>query len=246
MTQAPTLYPDVAESQATELDFFIYWRRPGNKWIVSAPGHAQEYAKRMRRGWEPLLQYGTFMPGMKSTDTRGHRFNAHREPWRVIFQKGGTAEFPLDQVIAYNWHLAAPYAEVTFPQLEGVEVEVLDCPECEVQPFHEAQHLAQHLRIRHDYTRLELTQYGKEMEIDFTRGRKRPRARQLNREDMETAELTQQLVERGEACGVNGCTWAPSKQSKRPQMALAGHRRMKHQSGSEPAQKGATDGIPKI
>ncbi len=233
MTQeAPTLFPDKAEVQAAELNFLLYWRKVTNGWIVCAPGWPQEYAKRLKRGWTPLPQYGTFVPGRVSEDARGHRFDAHREPWRVIFQKGGAEEFPLDQVIAYNWHLTPPYREVEFPQLKGVDVDVLDCPECNLPPFHETDHLAQHLRIRHEYTRVDLKVYGEEMGIAFTRKtRKRAQVTELDREDERLVQLTAQDVERGDACGVDGCTWRPTK-NKNPGAALAGHRRMKHQSAT--------------
>ena len=248
MTQeAPTLFPEKAEVTRTELNFLLYWRKPPSNWIVCAPGWPQEYAKRLKRGWTPLPQYGTFTPGLKSEDSRGHDFNPHREPWRIIFQKGGAEEFPVDQVIAYNLHLAPPYKEVAFPQLEGVEVDVLDCPECNTQPFHATDHLAQHLRIRHEYTRVDLKVYGEEMGIDFTRRtRKRAEVRKLAPEDLALQELSQKPVERGERCGIGGCTWSPAKRSKQPAKALAGHKRMKHQSVPSTAQKGVTDGRTEI
>ena len=241
MREAPTLFPDAVRTKPTDTNFFLYWRKPDG-WIVAAPGWPQEYAKRVRQGWEALPQYGTFTPGQVSKDIRGIRFNPHLEPWRVICQKGGAKEFPLEQVIAFNWHLAPPYKEVELPQLEGVEVDVLDCPECNVQPFHDPQHLAQHLRIRHDYTRLDLVTYGKEMGIDFSKRERKDKARRLEVPEEEKATLTVQKVERGEPCGIGGCTWAPSKKSKNPGAAMAGHRRMKHSVGRKTASEGATDG----
>lgn len=241
MQEAPTLFPDAVETKATELNFYYYYRKPDG-WIVSAAGWPQEYAKRIRQGWEALVQYGTFTPGQVSRDTRGVRFNPHLEPWRVICQKGGAKEFLVEQVIAYNWHLAPPYKEVEFPQLEGVEVDVLDCPECNVQPFHDPQHLAQHLRIRHDYTRLDLVTYGKEMGIDFSRRTGKDKIRRLEVPEEKVKDMTIQEVERGDVCGIDGCTWAPTKRGKNPKAAMAAHRRLKHSVGRKTASEGATDG----
>jgi hypothetical protein len=252
MTQTPTLYPEEVQIKQTELNFFLYWRKP-NGWIVSAPGWPQEYAKRIRARWEALPQYGTFIPGQKATDARGVTFNPHREPWRVIFQHNGADAFPLEQVIAYNWHLNPPYKEVVFPQLEGVTVDIFDCPECNAQPFHEAEHLAQHLRIRHEYSRLDLKIYGEEASIEFVRGR-RKKVKERSLETLPSAgDLTPTEVEYGEPCDVEGCDrgdgkpYAPRADSKNPQSAMRLHKWRAHSvKGNLVTSEGVSDGSAEV
>jgi len=245
MTQPRDLFPDRASTKRTALGLFIYYRKPDG-WIVPAKGNPQSFASKVRRGYTPLPQYGTYTPGESSEDVRGVPFNAHAEMWRVIFQKDGAEAFPIDQIIAYNWHLTPPYAGVTFPQMEGVEVPQLDCPECDLVPCHDVADLANHLRIRHGYTRTDLKAYGDEIDIKFDRKRTKVQIRPGLKEALAQAEeTTPTTLERGEACGLNGCTWAPTK-GKNYEKAMKGHRRKIHQSGTVPAQKGATDGTTEV
>lgn len=241
MTQPRDLYPDRAQTQRTPLGDLMYFRKPDG-WIAPAQSAPNYYASKLRRAWTPLPQYGTFTGGEGSTDTRGIPFDAHVEMWRVIFQKGGADAFPIDQIIAYNWHLAPPYAGVTFPQMEGVEVPQIDCPECDLVPCHDVADLATHLRIGHKYTRSDLKVYGDEIGIKFDRKRTKVKIpARLDAALAEAKEMTPTTPERGEACGVGGCEWAPSKGNKKAAETLAAHRKLAHQSGTVSAQKGATD-----
>lgn len=248
MTQPRDLFPDKASTQKQPLGDFMYYKKPDG-WIIPAQSAPNYFAGKLARGFTPLPQYGTFTPGEKSEDTRGIPFDAHVEMWRVIFQKNGAEAFPVEQVIAYNWHLVPPYAGVTFPQMEGVDVPELDCPECDLMPCHDVADLATHLRIRHKYARADLTAYGDEIGIKFDRKRTRVRVRPELREALaKVEEMTPATLERGEVCGKDGCIWAVSKNSKRPKQAMAFHRdrAMIHQSGTVPAPKGATDGATEI
>jgi hypothetical protein len=224
----------------------MYYRKPDG-WIVPAQGAPNYFSSKLARGFTPLPQYGTFMPGQESEDTRGIPFDAHSEMWRVIFQRNGAEAFPIDQIIAYNWHLSPPYAGVTFPQMEGVDVPELDCPECDLPPCHDVADLATHLRIRHGYTRTDLRVYGDEIGIKFDR--KRTKVRVPARLDAALAKVESEPVtlERQESCGLDGCTWAPSK-GKDYEKSMRWHRKKAkiHQSGTVPAQKGATDGATEI
>lgn len=249
MTQPRTLFPDRASTQKTPLGDFMYYRKPDG-WIVPGQSAPNYFAGKLARGYTPLPQYGTFTPGQMSEDIRGVPFDAHAEMWRVIFQKDGAEAFPIDQIIAYNWHLAPPYAGVTFPQMEGVDVPVLDCPECDLTPCHDIADLATHLRIGHKYTRADLKAYGDEIGIKFDRKRTRVQVRPDLKEALAKVEGEMQpaTVERaGEPCGLDGCTWTPSK-GKNYEAAMRFHRQKAkiHQSGTVPAQKGATDGTTEI
>lgn len=246
MTQERDLYPDRAVTKKTPLNVFMYYKKPDG-WIVPAPGHPNAFASKVQRGYTPLPQYGTFTPGESSVDVRGIPFNAHVEMWRVIFQKNGAEAFPIEQIIAYKWHITPPYGGVVFPQMEGVDVPQLDCPECDLSPCHDVADLATHLRIRHGYTRTDLRVYGDEIDIKFDRKRTKVRIRPELKGALALAEeMAPASLERGEACGVDGCPWSPTK-GKNHEKAMKGHRRMKHQSGTVPAQeKGATDGITEV
>ena len=246
MTQPRTLFPDRASTQKTPLGNFMYYKKPDG-WIIPAQSSPNYFAGKLARGFTPLPQYGTYTPGEQSEDTHGVPFDAHVEMWRVIFQKNGAEAFPIDQIIAYHWHLSPPYAGITFPQMEGVEVPQLDCPECDIPPCHDVSDLATHLRIRHKYARADLTAYGNEVDIKFDRKRTKVRVRPDLQEALTKVELETATLERQEPCGVNGCTWAPSK-GKDYEKAMRWHRQKAkiHQSGTVPAQKGATDGATEI
>lgn len=238
MTQPRDLFPDRATTQKTPIGDCMYYKKPDG-WIVPAQSAPIYFATKLRRGFTPLPQYGTFTPGEKSVDIRGQVFNAHVEMWRVIFQKDGAEAFPVDQIIAYNWHLSPPYAGVTFPQMEGVEVPQIDCPECDIPPCHDIADLATHLRIRHGYTRTDLRVYGEEIDIKFDRKRTKVQIRPDLKEALaKVEEMTPTTLERGEACGIIDpgtevpCPWSPTK-GKNYEVAMKGHRRMKHQGKTD-------------
>jgi hypothetical protein len=226
----------------------MYYRKPDG-WIVPAQSAPNYFAGKIGRKFTPLPQYGTFTPGEMSEDTRGIPFNAHAEPWRVIFQNNGAEAFPVEQIVAYNWHLSPPYAGVSFPQMEGVEVPEMYCPECDIMPCHDIADLAVHLRIGHKYTRADLTAYGNEIGIKFDRKRTRVKLPPGLETKLAKIEATESPpLERGEVCGLDGCNWAVPKNSEKPKGAMEWHRTKakKHQSGTVPAQKGATDGATEI
>ena len=241
MVSAPSLFPTVAEVSASELNFFIYFRKPDG-WIVAAPGWPQEYAKRLRQGYTPLPQYGSFVPGHKSRDSRGLAFSAAREGWRVGFQKGGAdfaREFPVAQIVAYNWHLTPPYREVDFPQIAGMDIPAYECPECVRPPLPTTQTLATHLRVGHDYSRVDLREYGKEVGIEFSARSDRQVAAEL--EAHQIAELTAAQTSVDREYGCDQCDWAPPLGVKDKDKSKAAHVRFKHTRArvpeTEPAQE---------
>lgn len=233
MVNAPTLYPDVPDTSESSLNYFGYFRKRDG-WIVAAPAWPMEFAKRQRQGWTPLSQYGTFTPGRKSTDSRGATFDAAREGWRVGFQKGGqefAREFPIAQIVAYNWHLTPPYREITFPQLEGLDIPAFECPECVRPPLPTTQALATHLRLRHDYSRVDLREYGKEIGVDFTPRTERQQAAELAAREAEELTAAQTVVDRAFACH---CGWAPPESTEDKEKSLATHQRFAHKRARVP------------
>lgn len=234
MVSAPSLYPEVAEVKETSLNFFTYYRK-ADGWIVSAPGWPQEFAKRIRQGWTPLTQYGSFTPGRKSQDSRGQGFDAVREGWRMGFQKGGEAfarEFPVAQIVAYNWHLTPPYREVAFPQIAGMDIPAFECPECVRPPLGAVSGLATHLRIKHDYSRVDLREYGKEIGVDFTAKSDRQQAAELAEKEVEQLTAAQVVVATEFRCDL--CEWAPLETVNDKVKSLASHKRFKHERARVP------------
>ena len=178
---APTLYPELPEVKTPPgHGEHGYYRKP-NGWIVTAPVWATFRADMEYKGFQFLPQYGAFtidQPwGNPNKDARGQPFNSATEPWRIIFQKGGAKEFPVEQIIAFRWHINSPYGEVKFPQLDGVEVHDLWCPECEDVVFSATtergavdqlrRHLTSGRNNAHSYRPTDLLELGKEWKMDF-------------------------------------------------------------------------------
>lgn len=135
-----------------------------------------------------MQQYGQFKNGTNEAraralekDDKGNAWNPAVEPWRLIFQRDGAKEFPIEQIIAFRWHVRPPYREVTFPQLEGVDIQSYACPECKkglfasINPSEATEQLRTHLTSeinnRHSYTPTDLRELGKELDIDFDSAR---------------------------------------------------------------------------
>ena len=191
---APTLYPEIVETSTPPgRGQHGYFRRLRDGWIVTHGAWPSAQSDMSFKGFVFLQQFGVWVmpgPGKGSTvtDRRGIAFNPGDEPWRLIFQHPeGSATFPVEQVIAYRWHIRPPYREVRFPQVEGTVIYDLFCPECEKGIFsaeHEqdaANMLRQHLVSRfdesHSYRPEDLRALGQELSIDFfaeRRIRRRP------------------------------------------------------------------------
>ncbi len=228
----PSLKPRVEgeiTSAAKQYGVWMYYRLPDG-WIAPAPGHPFEQSKRAERKQIALKQYGQFLYDRKSTDANGQRWDARAEPWKVIFQRGGEQEFPVDQVIAFRWHLRPPYQEVTFPQLQDVYWEVYECPDCEQAVFTSLEEgyaphsMIDHLRLGHGWSRAEVAEYAREVGISFKRERRTHVPVALERDVPKDAPAP----ERAEEFKCDVCGWRPLKKSKRPGLALKGHMRMKH------------------
>ena len=244
MVNSPTLFPDRAEVKESALNFFMYWRKPDG-WIVANPGHPMAFASRTKRGWTPLSQFGSFVPGRASIDNQGVPYDAAREGWKMGFQvdsDGFAKEFKVEQIIAYGWHITPPYREVKFPQLEGMEIPAYECPECVHLPFYQASSLATHLKVGHDYSRVDITAYGLEISVDFTHKAAREESAELQK------AATQRLVEdgfkvaTGFTCDWPECDWAPGEHVNDKTKSLATHRRMAHERvrvPEEPAHEGS-------
>lgn len=192
VTETRSLYPDeVAVATAPGKGEHGYYKRPDNGWVVTAPVWTSFRNDLEYKGFKYLPQYGAApldLPGNKSTkDVNGRLFSTVEEPWRLIFQKGGAHEFPVSQIIAFRWHIHPPYREVEFPQLEGVKIYDLFCPECDAifsSDFEQEAieqlrtHLTTTVNPAHSYRPEDLKSLGGEYGIDFFAPRRARMARQ--------------------------------------------------------------------
>ncbi len=191
--ELPSLYPDAMDIDVpTDRGYHQYARRPMDGsmpgWVVQVPAQAnlrKDYEH--DRHFKYLDEYGQFLitqadaqtRALKHYDSRGVVWNSFVEPWRLIFQKGGAKEFPLEQVIAYHWHIRPPYREVEFPQLRGLDIVDFECPECTdklvvfsaLTKEEAARQLRIHLTSRindsHSYSPADVQALGAELGVDF-------------------------------------------------------------------------------
>ena len=188
MTETPSLFPDAVERVTPPgKGEHGYYKRRTDGWIITAGVWPSYKADMNFKGLDFLPSYGTFTYGTPwgetNKDRRGIGFNAISAPWRLILQSpGGIDEFPVAQIIAYRWHIRPPYREIRFPQLEGLEVVDLFCPECNKGIFSSVAqqeavdmlriHLTSQVNGVHSYRPEDLRALGKEIDIDFFAPRK--------------------------------------------------------------------------
>lgn len=201
-TEIPSLFPDVVERTTPPgKGEHGYYKRRRDGWIITAGVWPSFKADMNFKGLDFLPQYGTFVHGTPWGDTNRDRrsvpFNALAEPWRLILQSpGGAEEFPISQIIAYRWHIRPPYRETRFPQIEGLHIFDLFCPECEKGIFSALEEtdavdmLRTHLTSRsndvHSYRPEDLRALGSEIGIDFFAAR---RGRFAVRQEQGAAEV---------------------------------------------------------
>ena len=181
MTNAPTLFPSPADVEVHGAKGFHGYYRNKAGWIVVQSTTPANKEGTIFKGGE-FLRYGEFANGTsggapRESDDRGMPWNPADEPWRLIFQRNGANEFPVEQILAYHWHINPPYREVVFPQLEGIAVTDYFCPECEKgifshpEPLEAADMLKVHLTSgidrRHEYRTEDLAALGDREGIDF-------------------------------------------------------------------------------
>lgn len=184
VTEAPSLYPEIIESQAPPgKGHHGYFRRLRDGWIVTHIAHPAAISDMSFKGFTFLPQFGTWLmpgPGRGSDvkDRRGVPFNPTEEPWRLIFQHpDGASSFTVEQIIAYRWHIRPPYREAVFPQIEDTQIYDFFCPECDKGIFSSPEEqiaadlLRQHLTSKfdqvHSYRPEDLRALGQEINVDF-------------------------------------------------------------------------------
>ncbi len=238
--QVPSLFPTVRDVEAPPgRGQHGYYRTPDGR-IVTAMTTPANRAGYEYKGFTFLKEYGEFSYGTPwgntDTDINDVPFNPYTEPWRLIFQKGGAHEFTVAQIISHGWHLKPPYAEVVFPQLEGIEIVDLPCPECK-RVFSDVEkgkvtgdlrtHLVSGVNRPHSYTPADLRELGKEWELDFDSVRNRNVDRYVAPEGAQDAPVEppgEPERDTEHVCDYDGCDWAPQVGHARPALALTGHK----------------------
>jgi hypothetical protein len=122
-------------------------------WITTGPVMtnltAIEYTEFMAsKHATPLPQYGQYEVGIvpgQEFDLTGIEHGISSRYKAIVF-KNGIKEFPLDQMIAYNWHRIEPIREA-FPALK--EVVDISCTHCPDRLFTQQKDLDTHTSIMH-------------------------------------------------------------------------------------------------
>lgn len=175
-------------------DHIIYYRRPLKArngmplvhagWITWGDSLSGTKHRDMTvRGFEPLHQYTRI--NTQSRDKRMYEpgdeaaISRSRYIWEsILSHPDGPAEFPVEQIVTYRWYRPeeCPVEGVTFPQLVGMKLRELTCPErCGRLPFVELEGtggvtaLRKHLRIMHGWDQANLMAYGERVGIDFNK-----------------------------------------------------------------------------
>lgn len=156
----------------------IYWKKspqaadPG--WIFVGPSAVEgpdgrpvtrQAESMIRKGHVPLIEYSYTDKRDPSTgepltidngkDT-GDRLNS-TDRWYWLFRNGGAHLFPIEQIVAYHWHIKPPYGlpKSVFPQLDEYDVpEPFWCPACpgDRPNRNSVEEVLQHLMIEHRMT----------------------------------------------------------------------------------------------
>lgn len=242
--EAPTLFPNPVDEKTPPGRGKHGYYRNARGWIVVASTTPSNRSGTEYKGGTYLGKYGEFVNGTQGgganiADDRGVLFNSAHEQWRILFQRGGAAEFPPDQIVAFGWHLRPPYREVAFPQMAGVVVYDLPCPECDrvfssLGERQVAQFLRQHLTSKvdeaHSYTPADLKELGAEWSIKFDSARTRASVkRAVTSESLAPEPAAPEMSPNADiprleefACD---CGWAPPVSSGNPGAALRMHKR---------------------
>jgi hypothetical protein len=140
----------------------IYWKKVDG-WIAVGPGLETAQADYwQKRGRIPLLEYSYTdrldpRTGLRQTiEIAADRLNTDYR-WYWLFKNGGAHVFPIEQIVAYHWHLEPPYGlpKSVFPQLEEYEVpEPYWCAACagDTNPHNSESELLTHAMITHRMT----------------------------------------------------------------------------------------------
>lgn len=140
-----------------------YWKKGDGRIITGPEPRETMYRIYQAKGYQPLPQYGKLpTPGSPLPCCKGFMRTSQ---YHVILARGGAKEFPLEQIIQAGWHVTPPIVHgqaITFPQVEGREIESIACDECD-KPIYGlkgtpqiVQTLRQHAKAVHSFARREV------------------------------------------------------------------------------------------
>ena len=143
-----------------------YWRRRDGRVIIGPEPRETMYPIYVRKQYEPLFQYGN-LPTPGSPVSCCPNLQMKDNELHILMARGGAKEIAISQIINAGWHIHPPVIHgktIVFPQLAGVEIETVECPECD-KPIHgraDSQEIIvrmrQHGRGAHSWTRKETTE----------------------------------------------------------------------------------------
>ena len=197
----------------------MYYRKPDG-WIIVGQSHATAFQEYMQRGFVPL-NYGQI-------SAEGKGLTSAEALERLLTLPGGIAEFPVDQIVAYRWHLDPPIEGLKFPQLDGMEFMSFECPECSRASFSDASVLAKHLRIKHDWQRRDLQVYSEETGINFI-----PKRGAIRTHKMESKPTVPTVMIAVEDAQAFKCPHCGERSFGANKVKMRGHLRFKHRLQGE-------------
>jgi predicted RNA-binding Zn-ribbon protein involved in translation (DUF1610 family) len=198
----------------------MYYRKPDG-WIVVGQSHATAFQEYMLRGFVPLSKYGQI-------SAEDGDMSVTEAIERLLTLPGGIEEFPVEQIVAYRWHLDPPIEGLKFPQLDGMEFMSFECPECNCASFSDAATLAKHLRIKHEWQRRDLQVYSEETGINFT-----PRRGAIRRYKMESRPTGPTVMIATEDATAFKCPHCGERKFGTDRTKMRGHLRFKHRLQGE-------------
>lgn len=146
-------------------------------WIVVRGNNDNTMLTMMRKGYQPLSQFGTISNGPKGAPSA---FDLYDKWGPILTHPDGPRQFPLSQIMAFGWYRPenVPVPGVKFAALsrenlirELGEPRIIEylCPECEARRFLRANHLGRHLKVSHDYDRAELIALARDKNWSFSK-----------------------------------------------------------------------------
>lgn len=171
-------------SPAKRLDGFPYDQA---RWIGTYDSGQDTQLRRMARGFIPLVdKYGLIMPSNPDRNENPNAYDKYGKWGPILSTPEGIAEFPVSQIMAYNWYNADSLRSschgqippgltvrqsdnmVLWPQLKGIKFRVYQCRECNHIPFNDPILLSRHLRNWHNYESKEILDFGEQNGIDWS------------------------------------------------------------------------------
>ena len=109
-----------------------YWKKRDGTVITGPEPRETLFRIYQKKGYRHMPEYGLLpTPGAPLPCCKGFM---RTDQFHVLMAKGGAKELSVRQVLAAGWDINPPTVHgkvIDFPQLRGVEVERLECDECD-------------------------------------------------------------------------------------------------------------------